>query len=176
MSNYPQKRFIYVYADWEVFDSPVLIGILQSELLRGKEVFSFAYDKKWLSASSHIQLLDPDLQLYPGKHYLDDDKPNFCLFLDSAPDRWGRVLMQRREAALARKEKRTVKKLFETDYLLGVFDGYRMGALRFKEKESGPFLNTDQTMTAPPWTSIPQLEAISLQIEQEGASDAPEYL
>lgn len=176
MSSYPQKRFIYVYADWEKFDSPFLIGILQAELLRGNEVFSFEYIEKWLSESKSTQILDPDLQLYAGKHYLTGDKPNFGVFLDSAPDRWGRVLMQKREAALAREEKRPVRKLFETDYLLGVYDGYRMGALRFKEKESDPFLNADQTMATPPWTSIPQLEAISLQIEQEGAPDAPEYL
>lgn len=52
--------------------------------------------------------------------------------MDSSPDRWGRTLMDRREAILARKEKRKARKLFEEDYLLGVYDAYRMGGLRFK--------------------------------------------
>ena len=79
--------------------------------------------------------------MYPGAYYPRDEKINFGIFLDSCPDRWGRVLMQRREAVIARNEGRTARELLEADYLLGVFDGYRMGALRFKTEEGGPFLN-----------------------------------
>ncbi|MEQ9375007.1 MAG: HipA domain-containing protein [Imperialibacter sp.] len=169
------KREIYVFADLQEVNGPILMGMLTSEMLRGKEIFSFEYDKTWLS-SGFAQTLDPDLQLYPGPQYLNDDsKFNFGLFLDSSPDRWGRVLMQRREAAEARWQERKPIKLFETDYLLGVYDGHRMGALRFKLEPDGPFLNSDERQASPPWTSIRELEQISLRLEEEGAIDHPDY-
>lgn len=170
------KREIYVYADWQEVNGPLLMGVLTSERLRGKEIFSFEYDKAWLS-SGFAQTLDPDLQLYSGPQYLNDDnKFNFGLFLDSSPDRWGRVLMQRREAAEARLQERKPNKLFETDYLLGVNDGHRMGGLRFKLDSDGPFLSDDKRHASPPWTSIRELEQISLKLEDKGAIDHPKYL
>lgn len=126
MTTTKGQRDLYVFADWNQANGPRLIGVLHSELLRGKEVFSFEYDEKWLG-SSYSQVLDPDLALYSGLHYLKEQKANFGAFLDSSPDRWGRILMRRREAALARKEGRGQKHLFETDYLLGVYDEHRMG-------------------------------------------------
>jgi len=170
------KREIYVFADWKEVGGSLLMGILSSELLRGKEIFSFEYDKIWLS-SKFVQTLDPDLQLYSGSQYLNDEnKSNFGLFLDSSPDRWGRVLMQRREAAIARFQDRTRETLFETDYLLGVYDGHRMGGLRFKLYPDGSFLNDDERQASPPWTSIRELEQISLRLEEKDAIDNPEYL
>lgn len=169
------KRKICVYAHWYGIDSPFLIGNLYSERLRGKEIFSFEYTQEWLK-SEHAFLLDPDLQLYSGLHYLnDDEKANFGIFLDSSPDRWGRLLMRRREAALSRIEKRHEQALFETDYLLGVFDGHRMGALRFKLDENGPFLNDNKEQASPPWTSLTELEQISLKLEDDDIVDDPDY-
>ena len=84
--------------------------------------------------------------------------------------------MRRREAALARVENRSEQKLFETDYLLGVYDGHRMGALRFKLEEDGPFLNDNKELASPPWTSIGELEQISLRLEEDDVIDDPEYL
>ena len=169
------KRTIYVYADWLELNSPLLIGELYSETLRGKEVFSFAYQKEWLQ-SDYAYQLDPDLGLFEGIQYLNDEKSNFGLFLDSSPDRWGRVLMKRREAALARKEERKADKLFETDFLLGVFDGHRMGALRFKLDKEGSSLNDNKELASPPWTSIRELEQISLRLEDDNSLDDPDYL
>jgi serine/threonine-protein kinase HipA len=167
---------IYVYADWQQLDVPAFIGTLTAEQLRGKEVFSFEYDKTWLS-SGFAQIIDPDLQLYGGPQYLSgDDKPNFGMFLDSSPDRWGRLLMRRREAAEARLNKRLENKLFETDFLLGVFDGHRMGGLRFKTDKNGPFLSDNKKLASPPWTSIRALEQISLKLEEDDVIDDPEYL
>lgn len=169
------KRTIYVYAHWQGIQTPFLIGSLHSERLRGKEIFSFEYTEEWLK-SEHAFLLDPDLQLYSGLHYLnDDEKANFGIFLDSSPDRWGRLLMRRREAAIARIEKIPEQTLFETDYLLGVFDGTRMGALRFKLDETGPFLNDNNELASPPWTSLRELEQISLKLEEDNIVDDPEY-
>ena len=169
------KRTIYIYADWKELGAPVLVGELFSEQLRGKEVFSFAYNNVWLK-SDYAYQLDPDLELFEGIQYLKDEKSNFGLFLDSSPDRWGRVLMKRREAALARKEERKTNKLFETDFLLGVFDGHRMGALRFKLDKDGSFLNDNEKLASPPWTSIRQLEQISLRLEEDDSLDDPDYL
>ena len=176
MSRRENKSTVYVFAHWVGMEKATLMGILHSELLRGKEIFSFEYDEEWLQ-SEHAQLLDPDLQLYPGLFYQHDErKHNFGLFLDSSPDRWGRILMRRREAAMARKEKRPEQNLFETDYLLGLYDGHRMGALRFKVDLDGPFLNDNKEMASPPWTSIQELETISLRLEEDKVVDDPDYL
>ena len=175
MAKQNNKRYISVYAHWSGMENPSLMGTLHSDRLKGKEVFSFEYIDEWLQ-NGPAQLLDPSLQLFSGLHYLNEDQDNFGIFLDSSPDRWGRILMRRREAALARNEDREEKKLFETDYLLGVYDGHRMGALRFKLEEDGPFLNDNKNMASPPWTSLRELEQISLRLEDDDVIDDPEYL
>lgn len=168
------KKRILVYAHWQDIKDPALMGTLTAVTGKGKESFSFEYNEAWLK-SGFSQMIDPDLQMYSGAYYPRDDKENFGVFLDSCPDRWGRVLMQRREAALARIEKRPVEKLLESDFLLGVFDGHRMGALRFKTEAEGPFLNDNKEMATPPWTSLGELEDASLKFE-EGNIDDPNYL
>jgi serine/threonine-protein kinase HipA len=168
-------RKIYVYAHWEGLSEPVLMGELRAELVRGKEIFSFSYYDEWLKTNSS-QNLDPQLFLSSGAQYATDEKTNFGVFLDSSPDRWGRMLMKRREAALARSENRPENTLMESDYLLGVFDGHRMGALRFKEDPGGPFLNNNENFAAPPWTSLKELEQISFRLEDEDAIDDPGYM
>jgi serine/threonine-protein kinase HipA len=169
------SKIIYVYADWLGLNGPSLIGILRAESIRGNEVFSFEYDDKWLN-SNQFFVLDPDLNYYSGPQYLPDDKTNFGVFLDSSPDRWGRVLMRRREALLARMENRPQKNLMQSDFLLGVYDEHRMGALRFKESPEGPFLNDNRGMAAPPWTSLRELEYASLQLEKDDSVEDPYYL
>jgi len=168
------KRQIYVYAHWVGLENPMLMGVLFSERLKGKEIFSFEYNEDWLQ-SDHAHLLDPSLQLYSGLHFLANDQENFGLFLDSSPDRWGRILMRRREAALARMGNRVEQRLFETDYLLGVFDEHRMGGLRFKLEENGPFLDDNKELTSPPWASLRELEEISLKLEDENIIKDPDY-
>ncbi|MBI2520230.1 MAG: HipA domain-containing protein [Bdellovibrio sp.] len=151
------------------------MGTMSVDVVRGAEVFSFDYDKAWLAAG-HGQQLDPELQLYAGLQFLTEGKSNFGLFLDSCPDRWGRVLMDRREAILAKEEKRIPRKLFESDYLLGVFDGHRMGALRYKLDPKGDFLNNNRDFTSPPWACLRELEQASLKLEEEGIENSKEYL
>jgi serine/threonine-protein kinase HipA len=168
------KKDIQVYAHWQGLLKPSLMGVLSVSPARGKESFSFEYASAWIK-SGFSQMIDPDLQLFSGAYYPRDDKPNFGVFLDSCPDRWGRVLMQRREVAIARQEDRAVKKLLESDFLLGVYDGHRMGALRFKLENEGPFLNDNKEMAAPPWTSLRELENASLKFEEDNIDD-PEYL
>ncbi|MDR2682504.1 MAG: HipA domain-containing protein [Dysgonamonadaceae bacterium] len=162
----PNNRKILVYADWGTLETPQLIGELSVVPSRGKEIFSFEYHKDWLNSPFALEI-DPDLGLYSGVQYLREGKNNFGVFLDSSPDRWGRVLMERREAILSRMEKRAPNHLNESNFLLGVFDAHRMGALRFKETASGAFLNNDKNFTTPPWTSIRELEHASYQIEND---------
>jgi serine/threonine-protein kinase HipA len=171
------SREIEVWGDWQELGDPILMGHLRASLTRGKEVFSFSYDEGWLKQTTARQL-DPELQLYRGPQYLDPDaRPNFGLFLDSSPDRWGRLLMQRREAAVAREAERTAKRLQETDYLLGVHDEQRSGGLRFKEPEAGDeWKNNDPAMRTPPWASLRELENASWQVQDDSATDDPHYL
>lgn len=166
---------IFVYADWEELGRPILLGYLFVDVLRGKEVFSFEYTDEWLQ-SDYLYNLDPDIGFYSGIQYLSNDKTNFGLFLDSSPDRWGRLLMKRRESILAKIEKRTMHILRESDFLLGVFDLHRMGALRFKLDAEGDFLDNNADFSAPPWTSIRDLEYASLELEKSLDQDNPELL
>ena len=166
------QRDIYVYMDWPEDTDPVYMGVLHSETIRGKEVFSYENDPSWL-AHPRFRALDPDLSAFTGKQYQPSDKSNFGLFLDSAPDRWGRTLMHRREAINARLQGRKPRTLTETDYLMGVYDGNRMGALRFKFSKDGDFMDNDRSLATPPWASIRELEHASLQIEREDYTDTP---
>ena len=170
-----ERREILVYAHWVGLKEPTLMGMLYASLTKGKELFSFEYNSEWLRLKE-ATAIDPDLQLFSGPQYLNEDKSNFGIFLDSSPDRWGRLLMRRKEAAIARKENRKPCTLFESDYVLGVFDANRMGALRFKTNLDGPFLDDNAQMSAPPWTALRDLEYASLQLERDDAPDDPEYL
>ncbi len=169
------NKTIYVYADWLELGGSMLMGTLAAEHSRGKEIFSFEYTGEWLSQNRSL-ILDPNLYFFGGKQYNSEDKPNFGLFLDSSPDRWGRVLMRRREAIMARKENRKPQSLFESDYLLGVFDEHRMGGLRFKTDPEEDFLSAEKELASPPWTSLRELEYASLQLEKEEHDDVDEEL
>ena len=159
-------REIIIYSDWIGLPEISEMGILRSEKSRREEVFSFEYSKEWLQ-SKYAQEIDPDLKLFVGPQYVTDEKPNFGLFLDSSPDRWGRMLMDRRESIVARKENRDKKKLTESDYLLGVNDETRMGGLRFKLNRDEDFLSNEANIKTPPLTSIRELEQASLRIEDD---------
>lgn len=162
---------IYVYADWlELKERPVFMGTLEVLHTNGHQVVSFDYNKEWIKEGL-AQDLDPDLQYYPGTQYLTSKKANFGLFMDSSPDRWGKTLMDRREAIIAREQGRKPRKLFGEDYLLGVFDQHRSGGLRFKIEGSEHFQHADQGLAAPPWTSIRELEQASAAFEKDVLND-----
>jgi len=162
----PAAKRIYVYENW-MGTEPSLMGCLYAESLRGKEITSFEYSPAWLTNHPGLLALDPDLQLFGGRQFTPLEKSMFGLFSDSCPDRWGRLLMNRREIILAKQENRKPRNLLETDYLLGVHDEARMGALRFSLQEGGPFLSCESDMAAPPWTTLRDLEAASLAFEKD---------
>jgi serine/threonine-protein kinase HipA len=159
------EKIIYVYADW-IKPFPLMIGKLFVSGNRRKELFSFEYNKDWLRSAYGGFIFDPDLHSYEGRQYAPD-KPLFGVFSDSCPDRWGRLLMKRREAILAREENRKPRALTESDYLLGVYDETRIGALRFSIEENGSFLSADKGLCSPPWTTLRSLETASIAFESD---------
>ena len=165
------RQTVEVWADWEQVGR-VRVGEIHATPSRSGQILAFEYDQAWLA--SNIVTLDPGLAPVRGEQFPTGGRDNFGVFLDSAPDRWGRVLMQRREAQLARHARRAVRRLTELDYLLGVYDGHRLGALRYK-LAGGPFLDDDAELASPPWTSLRELEQASLHLEHAGSEDDPRY-
>jgi len=166
---------VHVYLDLERYAQPVAVGVFHRQQSGAGEIFSFEYDRTWLERPE-VFAFDPDLAMAVGHQYAAPNRKNFGIFLDSSPDRWGRVLMQRRENARARGEKRKPRALTEWDYLLGVHDETRLGALRFRAAPDGPFIDSDTEFAAPPLTSLCELQAASLQFEQHiDDEENPEY-
>jgi len=145
-------------------DTPKKMGILSAQQAKGRKAFAFQYDDTWLTTKEQ-RILDPDLGLYVGLQY-PNGKENFGLFMDSMPDTWGRTLLKRREAIHAKEEQRPPRILHDIDFLLGVHDQTRMGALRFKLDDGADFLHHDQHMAAPPWTSLRELQHAAKSIEE----------
>jgi len=143
------------------------VGTLFHAVANSGSVFSFNYDPAWLAHPKAFQI-DPDLQLHQGEAYPNREGA-FGIFLDSAPDRWGRILLDRREILQARTENRAPRSLNDWDYLLGVYDGNRMGALRFRRDHGSVFLDDDPTYAAPTITSLRELQAASLALENPDA-------
>lgn len=150
------KTDIWVYADWKGMISPKCIGILSAQQAKGRKAFSFSYDANWISSQEQL-LLDPDIAWYSGQQY-PNGKENFGVFLDSMPDSWGRTLMKRRAALNAKEQGKSAPVLYDIDFLLGVHDLSRMGALRFKREPDGDFLDNDPVSPTPPWASIRELQ------------------
>ena len=166
---------VQVHLDLNRSGQSALMGELHCQQSGAGEIFSFKYDESWL-ARPEVFAFDPDLALSTGHQYPAADRANFGIFLDSSPDRWGRVLMQRRENSRARKEKRRPRTLTEWDFLLGVHDETRLGGLRFRVPPDGPFIDSDAQFAAPPITSLRELQAASLQFEEHmNEEEHPEY-
>lgn len=159
------QKNIFVYDDFSA-DRPILMGILYVNVIKGGEAYSFEYDRGWLKKNRLALTLDPELMPYPGRQY-PSGKNIFGLFADASPDRWGRILMNKRERILAEKEGRKPSKLYDSDYLLGVYDETRMGGIRFKSNLDGEFLSDDRETAAPPWASLRTLEEASRNFEND---------
>ena len=159
------QKTIFVYDNFST-EQPVLMGSLYVNVIKGGESYSFEYDKDWLRKTGLTLTLDPELMPYSGRQY-PTGKNIFGLFADASPDRWGRVLMNKRERILAEKEGRKPSKLYDSDYLLGVYDETRMGGIRFKTNQEGPFLSDDKETAAPPWATLRTLEEASRYFEND---------
>ena len=167
-------KTLYVYADFDWLDEPMLVGELGYESLRGSDSYSFKYDNDWLRQYGSLYL-SADINNYPGLQYTQPDRDIFGCFNDALPDRWGRLLLNRREQILATEEKRPVRKLSSFDYLIGIDDYSRMGGFRFKEKQDGEYINCEKSLRIPPLTDIRALVAASMEIEKsEELNQLPE--
>ena len=169
-----KEKTIFVYDDFSM-QNPTWMGTLYVNSLKGEESYSFEYDREWLKKTSLKITLDPELMPYSGRQY-PFGKTIFGLFSDSSPDRWGRVLMNKRERILAGKEGRKPAKLYDSDYLLGVYDETRLGGIRFKTEPNGAFLSADKKTVAPPWASLRTLEEASRNFENEDIALSEKWL
>ena len=147
----------------------VPVGKLYCHFRKGRESASFVYDPAWLEHPEKFAL-DPALQLTKGTFHTRDDQKLFGAIGDSAPDRWGRVLMRRAAAQRANELPHT---LSEADYLLGVSDEARQGALRFSVAIDGEFLSPKNKTAIPPLVDLPKLLAASERFvdDDESAED-----
>ena len=168
------QKTIFVYDDFSA-GCPILMGTLYVNIIKGGESYSFEYDKDWLKKTSLKLTLDPELMPYSGRQY-PSGKNIFGLFADASPDRWGRVLMNKRERILAEKDGRKPSKLYDSDYLLGVYDETRMGGIRFKINPDGPFLSDDKETAAPPWATLRTLEEASRNFESDESGLTEKWL
>jgi len=137
-----------------------LVGRLWCHRRNGRESATFEYDPSWLQHPERFAL-EPALQLTEGAFQTGAGQMLFGAIGDSAPDRWGRVLMRRSETRRARANKETPRTLGESDYLLGVNDEARQGALRFSEEVNGPFLSPHDRASIPPLIDLPRLLSAS---------------
>ncbi len=160
-----KKTDIWVYADWLGMPKAKCIGKLTSQGAKNKTTFSFEYEKDWLKSKEQF-ILDPDISWFSGRQF-PVGKQNFGMFLDSMPDTWGRTLMKRRASQIAREDNKTKPFLSEIDYLLGVYDNSRMGALRFKLEKDGAFLDDSKNTQIPPWSSVRELQYATNIIETD---------
>lgn len=158
------EQTILVYLDLEGMQFKV--GKLWSRIRHGRESMSFEYDKNWLNHPKRFSL-DPALKLVSGSIHSSPEKPLFGALEDSAPDRWGRLLMRRSERKNAEYEKRTARALREIDFLLMVDDEGRQGALRFKKEEDAPFLTTYVKNHIPPLVELGKLLTAANHVLQE---------
>lgn len=161
-------REVFVYIDLQ--GEPILIGRLWSRIRKGRESVTLEYDPSWLAHPERFAL-EPALALAPGPFHTPPEKALFGAIGDSAPDRWGRVLMRRAERRRAERERQTPRTLFEADLLLRVDDMARQGALRFKSEPDGPFLAPENGMRIPPLIELPRLLYAAERVANEEEDD-----
>ena len=160
---------IAVYADWIGLPEPLRLGWLHARRGAGREVFEFEFDAVALAHPALRNLfLDPRLGLFKGRQHPPQGHARFGVFADASPDRWGRLLMRRRlERAQRAGQVGKAVRLHESDYLLGVHDAYRSGALRLRLGDVGDFLDNQHGAAAPPFVQLRELEAACLALERD---------
>jgi serine/threonine-protein kinase HipA len=147
-----REAFVYV----DLHGTTHLVGRLWARMRKDREGATFEYDRSWLAHPERFSL-EPALQLGPGPFHTTSDQPQFGAIGDSAPDRWGRVLMRRAERRRAERDGETPRTVREIDYLLMVDDESRQGALRFSARQGGPFLADRGPMKIPLLIELPRL-------------------
>ena len=155
-----------VEVHFDLHGVPVLVGRLHVRTSRGREGATFLYAPEWLRHPERFAL-EPGLVLGAGPYHTEAGRALFGALGDSAPDRWGRNLLARVERRRARAERRAPQTLREVDYLLGVSDEIRPGALRFRLEAAGPFLAAGGGDAVPPLVELPRLLGAAGRVESE---------
>ncbi|KAF1719935.1 serine/threonine-protein kinase HipA [Pseudoxanthomonas wuyuanensis] len=162
---------VEVWMDDASLGGSALVGQLSKTASRTGDTISFEYDPHWLASAGPVAAFPLDHEFYfgTGPQYARAGANELSgAFQDCSPDRWGKRLMDRREAVEAREQERRVRSLRAWDYLVGVNDESRMGALRLVDPASGRYVD-DRTLSAPPVTDLRQLEAIAAHVERADA-------
>lgn len=162
-----------VWVDDESLGGSAFVGHLSKTASRTGDTISFEYAPDWLASTGPVAGFPLDHELYfgAGQQYARAGANELSgAFQDCSPDRWGKRLMDRREAIEAREEGRKARNLRAWDYLAGVSDESRMGALRLVDPESERYRD-DRMFSAPPITELRQLEGIAAQVESGDAED-----
>ncbi len=162
------KTNILIYAHWKGMKEHRCIGVLSAQQAKGKKAFSFKYEADWLNSSQPL-FLDPDIGWFDGPQY-PNGKENFGFVFDSMPDTWGKTLMKRRAAMIAKEQGNPTPTMYDIDFLLGVDDESRMGALRFKLDVDGPFLDNNPNTPIPPINRIRELQHAADVLESDKES------
>jgi serine/threonine-protein kinase HipA len=150
-------------------DADFLERVRVGTLSHNRGTLRFTYEPAWLQ-NPQAFALDPDLSLGEGTYFPNAEAGNFRVFDDSAPDRWGQTLMKRREALAAKDEGRKPRILHAWDFLLGVEDVSRQGALRYRQPNETAFL-AHNTLTVPPAASLKELEIVAREITAKRIDD-----
>lgn len=144
---------VQVYADFDFLVSPQEIGILGYEHVRGKDYFVFEYSHEWLKQYGGL-ILSGDVINVPSLQHPRNSDGVFGFVKDSFPDRWGRLLLDRRERLSALSEGRPKRMLSNYDYLIGIEDFTRMGGIRYKEENCENYINAGARYPVPPLENI----------------------
>ncbi len=163
------EREVLVYI--ELGGTSQLVGRLWARTRRDRDSSSFEYDEACLAHPDRFSV-EPALKLGPGPFHTQPGRLLFGSIGDSAPDRWGRILMRRAERRRAQLQEQTPRTLREIDFLLQVDDEARLGALRFAEYEGGPFLAEPRPARIPPLIELPRLFSAADRVLSDTESDA----
>ena len=165
---------ITVFADFDFLATPQEIGTLGYERVRGKDHFVFEYSREWLKKHGGI-MLSGDLMNVPSLQHPRGADSVFGFVKDSFPDRWGRLLLDRRERLKAQAESRPVRMLTNFDYLTGIEDFTRMGGIRYRDEDSDSYMNDSAKFLVPPIESLRALCDACHEIESaEERNELPE--
>jgi len=167
------KRII-VYADFDFLATAEEIGTLGYEHVRGNDHFVFEYSREWLKKHGGI-MFSGDLLNIPSLQHPRGNNNVFGFVKDSFPDRWGRLLLDRRERIMAQAEGRPKRTLTNYDYLTGIEDFTRMGGIRYKSDDQDDYINASSQYHVPPVESLRALCDACHEIEQaEERNELPE--
>lgn len=156
---------INVIADFNFMESPQDLGTLGYEHVRGRDHFIFEYSHEWLKRHGGLILSGDLINAQSPQHPHGSDNV-FGFVKDSFPDRWGRLLLDRRERLTARSEGRPVRMLNDFDYLTGIEDFTRIGGIRYKDEDAGDYINVGAEYLVPPIESLQALCKACHEIEK----------